>query len=123
MQRRADFQTLLSRTPDHSLSHKLSKVEFYLLMVVVRLELIEVLAGARVYLFRRIFHDWDQAKSKIILENTRLGMNERFRVLVADTVLPNNWSATRYGFAGFEYDELWRYGKDRVAMGRIVFCI
>lgn len=49
----------------------------------------QTIKGARIYYFRRIFHDWDQEQSKRILENTRVGMDSRSRVVIADMALPD----------------------------------
>ena len=48
-----------------------------------------VFQGAWVYYFRRIFHDWDFARSKEILENTREAMGEHSRIIIADMVMPD----------------------------------
>ncbi|KAJ8117401.1 hypothetical protein OPT61_g1400 [Boeremia exigua] len=45
--------------------------------------------GARIYYFRRIFHDWDQVKGREILLNTKGAMNEYSRILITDMVLPD----------------------------------
>ncbi|KAF2203259.1 S-adenosyl-L-methionine-dependent methyltransferase [Delitschia confertaspora ATCC 74209] len=45
--------------------------------------------GARIYHFRRIFHDWDQIKGRQILENTKAAMNDLSRVIIADMALPD----------------------------------
>lgn len=45
--------------------------------------------GARIYHFRRIFHDWSREASKLILENTRKAMNARSRIVIADMALPD----------------------------------
>lgn len=47
------------------------------------------MSGARAYYFRRIFHDWDQAQSEEILNNTRQAMTAHSRIIIADMVLPN----------------------------------
>lgn len=45
--------------------------------------------GAHIYYFRRIFHDWDQESSRIILCNTKKAMQPHSRILIADMVLPD----------------------------------
>lgn len=49
----------------------------------------QTIKGARIYYFRRIFHDWDQEQSKRILDNTRVGMDSRSRIVIADMALPD----------------------------------
>lgn len=50
---------------------------------------VQHIKGARIYHFRRIFHDWNQEKSKQILQNTRVAMDSRSRVVIADMALPD----------------------------------
>ncbi|KFY17122.1 hypothetical protein V492_00889, partial [Pseudogymnoascus sp. VKM F-4246] len=49
----------------------------------------QAIKGARAYYFRRIFHDWDQTKSRSILLHTRAAMSAHSRIIIADMVLPN----------------------------------
>lgn len=49
----------------------------------------QAIKGARAYYFRRIFHDWDQCRSREILTNTREAMTAQSRIIIADMVLPN----------------------------------
>ena len=44
--------------------------------------------GARIYHFRRIFHDWSDEVSLRILRNTVPAMTSHSRILITDTVVP-----------------------------------
>lgn len=45
-------------------------------------------AGAIIYHFRRIFHDWSDDMSRAILQNTIQAMSSRSHILITDTVVP-----------------------------------
>ena len=45
-------------------------------------------AGALIYHFRRIFHDWSDDVSVAILRNTVPAMSPRSRILITDNVVP-----------------------------------
>jgi hypothetical protein len=45
-------------------------------------------AGGDAYVMKWIIHDWDDAKSKVILENIRKAMNENGKLLLIETVVP-----------------------------------
>lgn len=44
--------------------------------------------GAILYHFRRIFHDWSDDVSRMILRNTIQAMSSRSHILITDTVVP-----------------------------------
>ena len=45
-------------------------------------------AGGDAYVMKWIIHDWDDAKSTVILENIRKAMNENGKLLLIETVIP-----------------------------------
>jgi hypothetical protein len=45
-------------------------------------------AGGDAYVMKWIIHDWDDAKSTVILENIRKAMNENGKLLLIETVVP-----------------------------------
>ncbi|KAH6609160.1 hypothetical protein Trco_002506 [Trichoderma cornu-damae] len=49
----------------------------------------QTVKGAHVYIFRRIFHDWNDQDSQTILEQTRSALSPSSRILIFDTVVPN----------------------------------
>jgi hypothetical protein len=51
----------------------------------------EVPKGGDAYIIKRVLHDWDDSQCEKILANCRAAMNEKGRVLVADSVIqPGN---------------------------------
>lgn len=45
--------------------------------------------GADAYILKSVIHDWDDEKSKLILENCHQAMSERGRLLLVERVLPD----------------------------------
>jgi len=50
---------------------------------------VSVPGGADAYILKSIIHDWDDKKSKLILENCRSAMGEKGRLLLVERVLPD----------------------------------
>ncbi|KAH8126016.1 S-adenosyl-L-methionine-dependent methyltransferase [Trichoderma asperelloides] len=49
----------------------------------------QTVKGAHAYIFRRIFHDWNDQDSQTILEQTRSALSPSSRILIFDTVVPS----------------------------------
>ena len=77
--------------------------------------------GALIYHLRRIFHDGSDDVLFAILRSTIQAMCPGWRILITDTVLPENRGTATYGFAGYQYDEFWRYGTDVTSMGGLAW--
>jgi hypothetical protein len=56
--------------------------------------LLEVPAGGDLYALKHIIHDWDDARSEVILRNCRQGMKPESRLAIVEMWLPENREAS-----------------------------
>jgi len=56
----------------------------------------QVPLGGNVYLLKKVIHNWDDDRSRVILGNCRAAMNPRARIVLVEPVLPGrnvpSWS-------------------------------
>jgi hypothetical protein len=63
-------------------------------------------AGADVYLLKSVIHDWDDARSRTILERCRDAMHEDARLLILEWIMPERVGPADAGIVGTDLNML-----------------